>query len=290
MSDSLHGQDSNNHDVHRYDLHCHSLQSDGILSPEALVSRAKINGVTTLALTDHDTINGIEAARAQAAIEGIELINGVEFSCLWHGRSIHVVGLNFVEQNKSLQVLLDKQSERRDIRSDIIGEKLDKLGFTGILAHAKRIANGATLGRPHFAKAMIEQGKVKDVAHAFKHYLGAGKAGDVKLQWPEFDEVVSAIVSAGGQAVLAHPLKYSMTRTKLCNMLEDFVDSGGTAMEVVSGKQTMEQSQDMARVANKFELLASCGSDFHAPSSYAAELGQCWSLPAAVEPVWRSWS
>ncbi|WP_370978361.1 PHP domain-containing protein [Agaribacterium sp. ZY112] len=273
-----------------YDLHCHSSQSDGILRPAELLSRAKSQGVTTLALTDHDTISGLPEATVQAELEGIDLITGVEFSCLWYGRNIHVLALNFDASHSAIQALTELQLQRRIERSEVIASKLEKLGFIGILQAAQAKADGAIIGRPHFAQAMIDTGKVKDVAHAFKQFLGAGKVGDVKLQWPDFDDVTQACSAAGGQAVLAHPLKYKMTRTKLCSMIDDFKESGGQGIEVVSGLQTPQQTGDMARLANKYELLASCGSDFHAPSGYNADLGQISALPQSVEPIWQQWS
>ncbi|WP_096087742.1 PHP domain-containing protein [Agaribacterium haliotis] len=273
-----------------YDLHCHSAASDGILSPEALVSRAKAQGVTTLALTDHDTTNGLHKALAQAELDGLRLISGVEFSSLWYGRNIHLVGLNFDRKHDAIVALVKRQLDRREERAQHIGERLERLGFKGILAAAKAEAGDATLGRPHFGRAMVKAGQAKDLAHAFKHYLGAGKVGDVKLQWPDFDEVVEAVAQAGGCCVIAHPLKYKMTRTKLCSMIEDFVECGGRAIEVVSGSQSAQQSADMARLANKYQLLASTGSDFHGPTSYSPDLGQQSPMPENVEPLWQSWA
>lgn len=274
----------------RYDLHCHSNQSDGILSPEALVSRAKANDVTVLALTDHDTIAGIARARAQAELDGIELINGIEFSCQWAGRNIHIVALGFDLHCPALVQMIKDQGEAREARGLMIAERLEKIGFEGVYEKAQAIAQGAALGRPHFAKALVEAGHVRSIELAFKRYLGAGKVGDVKQVWPEIGDVVSAVCDAGGVAVLAHPLKYKITRTKLLRLIEDFVDVGGQAIEVVSGFQKPQETSDMARIAQKFELLASCGSDFHAPSAHWSELGQMSVLPKNVTPVWQAWA
>ncbi len=271
------------------DLHCHSDRSDGILSPEALVSRAKARDVSVLALTDHDTIAGLAAAKAQAALEGMTLLNGIEFSCQWQGRGIHIVGLNFDDGDQDLLALIARQHQRRMERSAMIAEKLERAGFDNALARAKTQAGEASLGRPHFAHAMVEAGFVRSVDQAFKRYLGSGKPGDVKQVWPEFEEVVPVVRAAGGAAVVAHPLKYKMTRTKLRAMLDDFRDCGGNAMEVVSGAQRPEQTREMAQLAGRFALLSSCGSDFHMPGTQWGELGKFPALPETVTPVWSLW-
>ena len=124
---------------------------------------------------------------------------------------------------------------------------------------------------------------------AFKRYLGAGKAGDIRQQWAELGDVISWIRSAGGVAVLAHPTKYNMTRTKLCLLLEDFVQLGGEAIEVISGSQTASITDSMSKLCQQFNLLASCGSDFHAPSQPWAALGMIPKLPDNNVPVWTRW-
>lgn len=277
--------------LHRsYDLHCHSNQSDGILSPEALVSRAKAHQVSVLSLTDHDTLAGLATAEAHAHKEGIEFINGVELSCLWEKRGIHVVALGFDRDHPALVQVVGRQKEIRAERGLIIAEKLERLGFSGLLEQAREVAGSTdAIGRPHFAQAMVDLSYVGSINLAFKKYLGAGKAGDVKQMWPGFDSIVPAIRKAGGIAVIAHPLKYKMTRAKLCKMIADFVEAGGEAMEVVSGVQRSDQSRDMATIARRFGLLASCGSDFHAPMMHWAEIGKVSALPDNVEPVWSRW-
>lgn len=273
----------------RYDLHCHSNQSDGILSPEALVSRAKAKHVDVLALTDHDTIAGVMRARAQAELEDLELVNGIEFSCLWAGRNIHIVGLAFDPDNPDLVQAVEEQAKARQTRAREIATKLEKHGFEDIYDAAAELAAGGSIGRPHFAQAMVEKGHVRSIDQAFKRYLGAGKPGDVKQHWPEIGDVIDIIREAGGIAVLAHPLKYKITRTKLIKLVEDFVDCGGGAIEVVSGFQKMQETSDMVRIAKKYGLLASCGSDFHAPGGQWAELGQMADMPKDVAPVWQHW-
>lgn len=273
----------------RYDLHCHSNKSDGILSPEALVSRAKTNQVDVLALTDHDTISGIARARAQAEKEDLTLINGIEFSCHWLGRNIHIVGLAFDCDHPRLVHSIDWQENARRERAEEIGQRLAKVGFDAMLEKASKIAAGAAIGRPHFAKAMVESGYVSSIDQAFKRFLGAGKVGDVKQHWPEIGDVVETIIDAGGVAVLAHPMKYKITRTKLRQLIEDFCEVGGGAIEIISGAQKPQETSDMVRLAERYELLSSCGSDFHAPGMSWAELGQIAVMPKLANPVWQFW-
>jgi len=272
--------------VFLYDLHCHSTASDGILSPESLVSRAKAQGVTHLALTDHDTISGLDTASAVAKDEGITFIPGIELSTEWSGVGVHIVGLNVGTSSCVLTDAVEAQTQARHARAEEIARRLQKEGFHGVLEGAKQYANGGAIGRPHIARYLIEKNIVKDMGQAFKKYLGAGKIGDVKQTWLSLEAVVAAIAESGGVAVLAHPLKYKMTLSKLRLLVSSFKAVGGLAIEVVSGKQTLNQTQSMASLAKRFELAASCGSDFHSPENGWQELGRYSALPSSVVPVW----
>lgn len=272
-----------------YDLHTHSNASDGILSPADLVSRAKQRGVTHLALTDHDTVQGLQRARLQAEAEDLVLIDGIELSCLWAGRGIHIVGLNIDPASPSLQTVIESQREAREARAEEIGRRLEKAGIRGALEGAQQLAGDAVLGRPHFARFLVAEGYANNMNGAFKHYLGAGKVGDVKHHWPDIAQVIEAIVRAGGVPVLAHPAKYELTRTKLRELLAQFKDSGGLAIEVISGQQAINETEALASMANLFGLHASCGSDFHVPEQPWQELGCFSNLPTVCRPVWQLW-
>lgn len=272
-----------------YDLHTHSNASDGVLSPAALVTRARQRGVTHLALTDHDTVNGLHSARQQAEIEGIALIEGIEFSCLWSSRSIHVVGLNIDSASAPLQEAISAQQEARDSRAVEIAKRLEKAGIPEPLEGARRIAGEAVLGRPHFARYLVEIGFASSVNAAFKQYLGAGKPGDIKHRWPDIHSMAAAILAAGGVPVLAHPAKYELTRTKLRELVATFKDAGGLALEVISGQQAPNETDTLVQITKQFELHASCGSDFHAPDQPWQELGSFTPLPSACKPVWQLW-
>lgn len=274
-----------------YDLHTHSHMSDGILSPEDLVSSAKLAGVTCLALTDHDTVSGIASAKVAAQALDMRLISGIEVSCTWRGRGIHILGLDIDETNSVLLEFIRAQRQARDARAVTISERLEKVGISGALAAAQKLAGGGTegkgtVGRPHFAQFLVDQGHVSSMNAAFKQYLGNGKLGDVKSVWPTIARAVEVISAAGGLAVVAHPLKYKLTRTKVCELLSDFTEWGGHGVEVISGKQTDQETRDLSRMATRFKLLSSCGSDFHAPGQPWQALGSCGDLPEKGKPIW----
>lgn len=270
-----------------FDLHSHTYFSDGILSPDALVVRAQQQGVSVLAVTDHDTIAGLEIAQQAAEECGITLINGIEFSSQWGKSGVHIVGLAIDVHSSVLQESIQFQNNARTQRAHAIAEKLVKAGFPHALEGAQAIAGDATLARPHFAHYLVSIGAVKNLEAAFKKYLGAGKLADVKFQWPAMQQVIGWIHAAGGKAVLAHPAKYEFTRTKMCALIADFAQAGGDAIEVVSGIQVSGLGEDLARIANQHHLYASCGSDFHMPKQSWQELGRFTALPAAARPVWE---
>lgn len=269
------------------DLHCHSTASDGALAPADLVRRAVEQGVTHLALTDHDTIEGLPEAQAAADATGITLISGTELSCLWKTQTIHVVGLDFDRDSPAFVEALARQHENRWARARMIDERLQKVGVADLLGKATDKAGGDVPGRPHFARVLVEEGKVKDSAQAFKRYLGAGKPGDVKAFWPELSEVVQWITEAGGVAVLAHPRKYRMTATKLRNLVHDFIRAGGRSIEVSTSGQSSGDLGFLAELCRRQELLASQGSDFHFPGAPWCELGNIMKMPDGLEPVWH---
>ncbi len=272
-----------------YDLHSHSTASDGELAPQALVEHAAANGVEVLALTDHDDTSGLAAARARALELGIGFVAGVEISALWRGRGIHIVGLAFDPGDPALRHGLATLRERRQRRGEEIGRRLEKCGIEGALEGARRYANGEILSRTHFARHLLEQGHVKSLNDAFRRYLGDGKRAHVSCQWATLEEAVGWITGAGGVAVVAHPARYKLTATKLRELLYDFREVGGAAIEVVSGSQDVNQTRALAEHARRFGLLASRGSDYHGPSQPWIGMGRLPPLPEGCDPVWRLW-
>ncbi|WP_415902881.1 PHP domain-containing protein [Neptuniibacter sp. QD29_5] len=256
-----------------YDLHCHSTASDGALSPIELLGLAKNNNIDVLALTDHDTVAGVKALQAENSSE-IKIISGTELTCLWNGRVIHIVGLGVDLESDCLNLYLSNLANLRIERSKKMSQQLVSMGLPDVFDQAKQLAGEGSIGRPHFARALREQGAVANEQQAFKKYLGIGKKGDVKMAWPELSETVSVIKAAGGIAILAHPTKYKMTFTKLRLVIADFVKCGGEALEVSYPGITPDHHYHLLRIAKENDLLLSAGSDFHAPSQGWTDLGK----------------
>ena len=277
-----------------FDLHTHSTASDGALSPEALLARADANGVSYMALTDHDTVAGVKALQAAMAnpvfaaelSSPIELVPGVEISAAIDGRTYHILGLWLDADNAPLNTFLDRQRGVREARAEAIAEKLARQGIEGALNGAKALAGGAVLSRPHFARYLLEQGYCTKEQQAFKRWLGAGKPCDVPCKWPSAEEAIAAIHGAGGLAVLAHPDKYGLTRTKMRTLLEAFKAAGGDGLELISGRQDEATTSYLLRLSHKYDLACSTGSDFHSPEQTWADLGCNASLPTSAVSIW----
>lgn len=274
----------------RVDLHCHSTASDGQLPPAAVVARAHQRGVRLLALSDHDTLEGLPEARAAAEALGVTLVNGVELSCTWGGATIHVLGYAFDSAAEPLVRALDDLHRGRWARAEEIGRRLEAKGMPGAFEGARAVQR--ELGdsenapaRPHFAEFLVRAGHVAERAEAFRKWLGAGKLGDVKQHWPSLAEAVGTLRAAGAWVSLAHPYQYDFTRTKRRKLIADFIDSGGHAIEVVNGLQPAEQVGVLSILAREFGLLVSAGSDFHGPSDWS-ELGLYRPVPDDLPPLW----
>ncbi|MDY7218963.1 PHP domain-containing protein [Denitrificimonas sp. JX-1] len=265
------------------DLHCHSTASDGVLTPRELVLRAHQQGVKILALTDHDTIEGLPAAQEAANEVGIKLINGIELSCIWGGATIHILGYDFALDDPYIVEATESLHKGRWLRAKEIAKRLAAKGMPNTLAGAQAVQ--AELGdssnapaRPHFAQYLVKAGHVRDHSDAFNKWLGAGKIGDVKLHWPSLAETMATLVNAGAVISLAHLYHYKFTRTKRRCLLKDFVDAGGHALEVVNGMQLAEQVGTLSILAREFNLKVTAGSDFHLPQKWS-ELGRYRAVP-----------
>lgn len=271
------------------DFHTHSTASDGALAPAVLLQRALERGIGMLAITDHDTVDGYLQAREDAGANTLRLVPGVEFSCRWSGTTVHIVGLGMDCDHPAMREGLALLDTARGERGALIARRLAKCGFPDALDGALAQADDSQLGRPHFARWLVEQGHVKDVAEAFDRFLGQGKTGDVKAFWPELACVVRWIEEAGGVSVVAHPYKYRFTGMKLRRLLVDFVAAGGSAIEVRSGRQSSAQEQQLLRLAREYQLEISVGSDFHRDAPYAAELGVRARAGDGLRGVWERW-
>ena len=263
----------------RYDLHLHSTASDGALSPEELISLCADRGVQIVALTDHDTIDGLHVAQLKANELGLHLITGAEFSCRWRRQTLHVLGLGFDHHADEVQSYMSRLQVIRRERSEKIAIRLIKKGVdNSILDQAKQIAGDTNLCRPHFAKALLKMGYVRSVKEAFDLYLGQGKAGDVQACWPDLEEVVTLIKKAGGVTVLAHPTKYKMTFTRLRLLFDDLKALGADAVEISYPGLNPDQGRELSRWVKHYGFLVSAGSDFHTATSP-------WTLPGSFPEI-----
>lgn len=273
-----------------YDLHSHSTASDGTLTPLQLVQHAAKREVDVLALTDHDTVAGLDEARSEALRLGIEFINGLELSVTWNNQTLHIVALGIDPDYVPLRTGLAELQAFRQWRGEEIARRLEKkANIPGALEGASEFAKGKLLSRTHFARFLLEKGYVKGMQDAFNRYLKKGKSGFVSSTWADFEEGLKWITESGGQAVLAHPARYSMTATKLRKLLGEFKECGGTAIEVVSGSHSKNDYFVMADLAKKFDLLASAGSDYHGPENPWVELGRLPAIPDGCTPIWHDW-
>lgn len=270
-----------------YDLHSHSTASDGTLSPADLVEAAHAAGIRVLALTDHDTTAGIEAASQAAAAVGMGLVPGVEISVSWSSQTVHVLGLNIDPDCLPLQTGLQRLRGFRDWRAEEIGRRLARAGIEGAWQGARALARGRILSRTHFAHYLVAQGHAGSVRDVFKRFLVTGKPGYVSGEWAGLDEALGWIQAAGGMAVIAHPARYGMTASKLRRLFGEFRELGGVGLEVVSGSHTRDNVYAMAAHARTERLLASCGSDYHGPENPWVRLGQLSELPAGCRPIWE---
>lgn len=273
-----------------HDLHTHSTASDGTLTPTALVARAAEVGIQVLALTDHDTLNGIAEGQAAASELGLTLIPGVEISVTWGGRTLHILGLGIDPAAPALNAGLGGVRDYRDWRAKEIGQRLAAKGIDGAYAGALALAaDERFVGRTHFARFLVQRGYAATVRDVFKRYLVKGKPGHVTGNWASLEEALGWIREAGGQAVVAHPARYGLTGFKMRHLIGEFRELGGVGIEVISGSHSRDEACVYAQRARDFALLASAGSDYHGPEHPYMELGRLPKLPPGCVPIWADW-
>ncbi len=270
------------------DLHCHSVVSDGTLTPEALAARAKANGVQLWALTDHDEIGGQERAMAAAKAEGMKYLTGVEISITFAGKTVHIVGLGFDHTNEALVQGLRNTRGGRAERAQEMSDGLAKVGIHGAYEGALKYAgNHELISRTHFARFLVESGVCKDTSEVFRKYLTENKPGFVPHRWASLENAVKWITGAGGVAVIAHPARYGFTANEEFALFSEFKHHGGRGVEVVTGSHSSADALQYAETALEFELAASRGSDFHSPDESHTDLGTLPWLPGQLKPVWE---
>ena len=269
------------------DLHCHSIVSDGTLTPEVLAERAKLNGVELWALTDHDEVGGQHRAAAAAKAQGIHYLTGTEISVTFAGETVHIVGLGFDPDDAALkQGLRDTRGGRRE-RAMEMSDGLAKVGIQGAYEGAlKFVGNPELISRTHFARFLVESGVCKETSEVFRKYLTEGKPGYVPHRWASLKNAVTWITEAHGVAVIAHPARYKFTPNEEYALFTEFKNHGGLAVEVVTGSHTVQEAVKYAETALEHGLAASRGSDFHSPDESRIDLGTLPFLPGQLTPVW----
>jgi len=271
----------------KIDLHSHSYYSDGVLSPSEVIRLANEADCDLFSLTDHDTTAGLTEAQLEADKLGVKLVMGVEISALWRNMAIHILGLGIDIHNSTLQAGLEHNQKLRKERAEKIALGLWRSGIKDALEKTQAFSKTNMLTRTHFAQMLISEGYCKDMKAVFRRYLTGKKPGGVGVEWKGFEEVVHWIHAAGGKALIAHPLRYRMTHTKIKNMLIDFKGILGDGLEVVTGTSTEEEVKLSNQWAKDYNLLASCGSDFHGWPNQRVRIGNLRDLPDPEKAIWR---
>lgn len=278
---------SNAQNLLNADLHCHSVVSDGTLSPEALAERAKANGVELWALTDHDEIGGLQRAAAAARANGIRFLTGAEISVTFAGETVHIVGLGFDADDAAMVQGLHNTRGGRQQRAMEMAAGLATVGIVGAYEGAlKFVGNPELISRTHFARFLVESGVCNNTSEVFRKYLTEGKPGYVPHRWASLKDAVTWITQARGVAVIAHPGRYKFTANEEYALFTEFKAHGGQAVEVVTGSHSPPEYIKYAETAKEFGLAASRGSDFHCPDESRIDLGALPFLPGALTPVW----
>jgi predicted metal-dependent phosphoesterase TrpH len=270
------------------DLHCHSVVSDGTLTPEALAARAAANGVELWSLTDHDEVSGQERAAAAAKACGIRYVCGVEVSVTFLNQTVHIVGLGVDPENTALRAGLAATRGGRTARARDMAAELARVGIPGVFEGAlKYVGNPELISRSHFARYLVEAGVCPDTNSVFRKYLAAGKPGYVPHRWASLGDAVGWITGAGGVAVIAHPARYKFSANEEFALFTEFKGHGGAGVEVVTGSHTSAEYLTYGAAATDYGLAASRGSDFHSPDESHTDLGSLPYLPGSLTPVWE---
>jgi len=272
------------------DLHAHTKASDGQLTAKELVERAANRQVDMLAITDHDTVDGLAQAR-QTIIEQnlkLTLIAGIEITTDWLNHEIHVVGVNIDEQHGALTDLIKAQKEKRESRAVEMGVRLEKAKIPGVYEAVKRIAGEGAITRAHFARHLVDIGAAATFQKVFDKYLSRGNTAYVPHNWVGLSEAIDVIHQAGGQAILAHPNHYKLSNKWMRRLFAQFKEFNGDAMEVAMGQQSPQMRLQLAMWSKEYDLLASQGSDFHFVGRWR-DLGKSLHLPDMAKPIWCDW-
>ncbi|WP_048602666.1 PHP domain-containing protein [Rubeoparvulum massiliense] len=242
-----------------YDLHTHSTASDGVLSPSEVVKRAGANGLSGIALTDHDTVAGLSEAEQTGIEIGVEVVKGIEISTLDDGKDIHVLGYEMDIHNQDFLKKCEELQHVRDRRNEMMIARLQELGISITLEEVvAQKGSSSNIGRPHMAQLLIEKGIVSSMPQAFKEYLGVGGKAYVTPPRIRPEEAIQMIHAAGGVAVLAHPGLYGKPE-----LIPRLVEAGLDGIEIWHSDHNRSTETEYLQLAEEYGLLTTAGSDFH---------------------------
>lgn len=255
------------------DLHVHSNCSDGTLSPTELVNLALEISLKAFALTDHDTIAGIEEARQAASGTGLEVIPGIEFSTSYEGKDVHVLGLGIDDQDALFQEQLEAFQNSRKLRNDKMIALLQKAGISISREIMEELYPDAVWTRAHFAAYLLQNGYVSSMDEAFTRFLGDHAPCFVPREKVTPYQAIDLIHQAGGKAILAHPLLYGLSREKLDLLVSRMKKAGADGIEAIYSSNRAGEENAMRQLAAKYQLKITGGSDFHGANKPKIHLG-----------------
>lgn len=267
------------------DLHTHTNRSDGTFAPAELVELASRRGLDIVAITDHDTMDGIDEAAAAGDALGVEVVPGVELSTEYQGTSVHVLCYWMDPADEALQAELHRLRDERFRRGELMVERLHTLGYPLSFERVREIAGGAVIVRPHVAQAMVEAGIVATEDEAFDRFIGDGGPAHVPKHALHPLEAVSLIRSAGGVSVLAHPGMWGQQTSVPDELIEAVAGAGMGGLEADAGDHTPEQREHFREMARRLGLVVTGGSDCHGTRYDPVRLGSVTTEPEQFEAL-----
>lgn len=270
------------------DLHTHSNKSDGSYSPKELIEYAAQKKLVAIALTDHDTVAGLDEAIMTGNELDIEVIPGVELSCEYQGRDIHIVGLNIDYKNSEFVSKLNEFVDTREIRNRKMCTNLTNIGLAVNYDELIEKYGESVITRAHFADYMLEKGYIKSRKEAFERYIGDTCSCYVPREKISPSQAVEFILSSGGLPVLAHPVLYHMSSHKLRELVSELKNCGLVGIEAIYSTYTSADERDIRRIANDFDLKLSGGSDFHGAAKPGLDLGTGYGHLFVPEEIWEN--
>lgn len=256
------------------DLHVHSTASDGTYSPADLVSYAKSKGLSVIALTDHDTVSGVNECIQKGLEVGVTVIPGIECSADYYGKELHILGYYINPNSSSLKEKLNALIDSRSTRNVKMLEKLTALGCPLTMEDLEAdCAPGTVFTRAHFANAMLQKGYITDRKEAFTRYIGRGLPAYVPRERFTIKACIDMIHEAGGVAVLAHPMLYGYSRTEVTQLLQGLAAYGLDGVECLYSTHSREDVAHLLQVCSNLDLFPTGGSDFHGANKTNLDLG-----------------